>query len=60
MEIGNVIQMMSQFNEFKNMLKKSGKDPKQVLDELIKSGKVTKEQVENAKQLAEYLKGIMS
>lgn len=41
-----------QFNNFAENIRRSGKDPKVILDELIRSGKVTQEQVDKATALA--------
>lgn len=45
--------LKSKFNEFKRNIERSGKDPKAILNELISSGKVSKEQIEKAKALAD-------
>lgn len=46
--------IVQQFIEFKNSFKG---DPQQKLNELISSGKVTQEQVDQATQLANLIKG---
>lgn len=49
--------LLSQINQFAEELKQSGKDPNQVLNELLTSGKYTKEQVEQAKRMAQMFLG---
>lgn len=44
--------MLNQFNQFKNQILQSGKNPQSILDELIASGKVTQEQVRKATEMA--------
>lgn len=51
--------MISQFNNFKQQLLNTGRDPQQILNELIQSGKVTREQVDRARQMANTIKSIM-
>lgn len=41
-----------QFNDFAENFRRSGRDPQAVLDELVNSGKVSKEDVEKATNLA--------
>ncbi len=48
--------MVSQFNNFKKQLSQTGKNPKDLLNELVSSGKVSKEQLENATRLANMYK----
>lgn len=49
----NVKEFMSRFKEFQRSFKD---DPNKTLDELVSSGKVTKEQVERATNMAQFLK----
>jgi len=51
---GNIL---SQIRQFADNLKKSGKDPNQLLNELMASGKYTQEQIEQAKRLAQMFSG---
>lgn len=44
--------MASQFKKFKQEILSSGKNPNEMLNELVSSGKVSKQQLEKAKQLA--------
>lgn len=45
--------LISQISEFAKNLQKSGKDPEQLLNELLRSGKYTPSQIENARNLAQ-------
>ena len=49
----NINEFMSKFKEFQKSF--SG-DPNKTLDELVSSGKITKEQVERATNMAQFLK----
>lgn len=49
----NITEFMSKFKEFQRSFKD---DPNKTLDELVSSGKVTKEQVERATNMAQFLK----
>lgn len=49
----NKMQMLSQFPQFMNQMR--GQDPKQILDNLVQSGRVSQEQVEQAKKTAEQM-----
>ena len=49
----NINEFMSKFREFQKSFKD---DPNKTLDELVSSGKVTKEQVERATNMAQFLK----
>jgi len=55
----NIMQTLQQFNQFKDMLQKSGKDPAVLLDQMVKSGQVTQQQLEQAKQMAEMAKSLL-
>lgn len=57
--MNNFFNMISQFNNFKQQLLNTGRDPQQILNELIQSGKVTREQVDRARQMANTIKSIM-
>lgn len=49
--------MLQQFQQFKNAM--AGKDPKQVYDQLVSSGRYTQEQINWAKQQAEAFKNFL-
>lgn len=52
------MDLNSQINKFADNIKHSGKNPQELLDELIKSGKYTKEQLSQAEHLVRFfLKG---
>lgn len=53
----NPLTMLQQFNEFKNSLR--GKDPNAMLNQMIQSGQVTQEQLEQAKKMAEQFRGLL-
>lgn len=57
--MNNLLQMLQQFNQFKNTLTQTGKQPQQILNDLINSGKVTKEQLDQAKSMAEMFTKIL-
>ena len=44
--------LFSEFSKFKKDIEDSGRDPQQILDELVASGKVTQSQINQAKRLA--------
>lgn len=45
--------LISQVNKFASELKNSGKNPEQILNELISSGKYSQSQIEQAKTMAQ-------
>lgn len=49
----------SQFLKFADEIKRSGKNPETILNDLISSGKVSKEQVEEAKRKANFYKSFL-
>lgn len=49
--------MFSQFQQFKKLMQ--GKDPQKVLNELVNSGRFTKQQVEQATKMAEQFKSFL-
>ena len=51
------MQLVRQFGEFKRML--SGKDPKQIVEGLLSSGQMSREQFDELSQMAEGLKDIL-
>ena len=50
--VGNMPQMkmIQQFNELRQQMQ--GKDPKAIIDDMLKSGKINGQQLEQAKQMA--------
>lgn len=44
--------ILQQFNQFKSQLESTGKSPEVILNDLINSGKITKEQLDKATSLA--------
>ena len=53
----NLVEMLQQFNQFKAM--RRGRDPQQMINELIRQGKMTPEQLEQLKKQAQALSGIL-
>ena len=53
----NPIQMLKQFAEFKKQLQ--GRDPQVIVQELLKSGKMSQAQFEQLKRQAQSLQGIL-
>lgn len=51
--------ILVQFNTFAENIKRSGKDPQAILNELISSGQVTQEQVDNAKKMAKQFEWLI-
>lgn len=49
--------LLSQIRQFANELKKSGKSPEQMLNDLMANGKYSQQQVEQAKRLAQMFVG---
>lgn len=49
----NIINFLSEFNKFKKSI--TGKDPNAMLNELMNTGRVSKEQYEQAKALAQKI-----
>jgi hypothetical protein len=47
----NPMQMMQQLNQFKQMMR--GRDPQQMVNELVRQGKMTPEQLEVLKKQAQ-------
>lgn len=56
--VGNLpqAQMMQQFARFKQMMQ--GKNPQQMIDEMLKSGKINTQQLEQAKAMASQMQGL--
>ena len=53
MQNNNPLQMIQQFAEFKNQMR--GKNPQAMVQELLKSGKMSPQQFEQLKQQAQSL-----
>lgn len=53
----NPLVMISQFNDFKKQM--AGKDPKAMVEELLKSGKMSQQQFEQLKEQAQSLSSIL-
>lgn len=51
--------LFMQVMKFANDVKRSGKNPKAMLDDAIASGKYTKEQIENARKMAEKFASLL-
>ena len=49
----NPVVMLQQFNQFKQLMR--GRDPQQMINELIRQGKMTPEQLEQLKQQAQEI-----
>lgn len=52
---GNLQNMMKQFNQFKNTFKG---DPRQQVQELLNSGRMTQDQFNQLKRMADQLQGM--
>ena len=49
---GNMQNMMAQFNQFRQQIQQQGINPQQQVMELLKSGKMSQQQFEELKQVA--------
>ena len=49
--------LFSKFAQFKREIEESGRDPNEILEELVASGKVTQSQINQAKRLASLYHG---
>ena len=49
---GNVQNMMNQFQQFRNQIQQQGIDPQQQVQELLRSGRMSQQQFEQLKQMA--------
>lgn len=49
--------LFSQFTKFKNEILASGKNPQEILNELLSTGKITQSQYNQAKRLAGLYRG---
>lgn len=54
----NAMQLAQQFNQFKQELEKSKQDPKVLLDQLLNSGRISQQQLDQARSLAELFNTI--
>lgn len=56
--VGNMpqTQMIQQFARFKQAMQ--GKNPQQMIDEMLKSGKINAQQLEQAKAMASQMQGL--
>lgn len=52
-QTNNPVQMLQQFNQFKQLMQ--GRNPEQMINELIKQGKMTPAQLEQLKQQAQEI-----
>lgn len=50
--------LVSNINQFSEEIKRSGKDPKQIVMEMLNSGKISQSDFENAKRYAESMSGL--
>lgn len=51
----NSMQMISQFPQFMQQMR--GKDPQQLLNQLMQSGRVSQQQLNQAQQMAQQMQG---
>lgn len=51
--LGNKNSLLSKILKFSNEIKASGKNPQDLLNEAVNSGKYSNTQIENAKKMAE-------
>lgn len=54
-----IMQTINQFQQFAEQFKKTKQDPQTVLDQLVQSGKVSQEQLQEATQMAQMFKSIL-
>lgn len=53
--IPNPMQMMTQFPQF--MRQMQGQNPQQILDQMLQSGRVNQQQLNQAQQMAQQMQG---
>lgn len=53
--MNNPMQMLSQFPQFMNQMR--GKDPNQILQQMMQSGRVDQQQLNQAQQMAQQMMG---
>lgn len=56
---GNMQNFMSQFNQFRQQIQQQGINPQQQVQELLRSGKMSQQQFEQLKAMAQMLSGKM-
>ena len=49
----NSMQMMQMFPQFMNQMK--GQDPQQILNQMVSSGKISQQQLDQAQQMAQQM-----
>lgn len=54
---GNQSPMMGQFQKFMQQMR--GRDPQQMIDELVKSGRISQQQLNQVQQQAQQMRGMM-
>lgn len=55
---GNKINFMNQFNQFRAQMSKDNPDPNKIIQELMNNGRFSQEQYNNARIMAEQIKGM--
>lgn len=55
---GNQNPIIQQFTQFMNQMK--GKDPNAIINEMVSSGKLTQEQLNQAQQQAQQMQGMFN
>lgn len=58
-DLMDFFSVLNQFKQFQDMLQRSGRDPKKLLDELVESGKYNQSQIENAKSMASMFANLL-
>lgn len=56
-QMNNPMQMIQQFAEFKRQME--GKNPRAIVEDLLKSGKMSAEQLDNLKRQAQTLQNLL-
>ena len=56
-QMNNPMQMIRQFAEFKRQMQ--GRDPRAIVEDLLKSGKMSAEQFDNLKRQAQTLQNLL-
>lgn len=54
---GNQNPMMGQFQQFMHQMR--GRDPQQMIDELVRSGRVSQQQLDLVQRQAQQMRGMM-
>lgn len=55
---GNMQNMMAQFNQFRNQIQQQGINPQQQVMQLLQSGKMSQQQFEQLKSMANMMSGM--